>query len=74
MKRLLLSLTAIAITCNFAQAQNRIGTGSVDDLYQTYCASCHGAKLEGGQGSSLVDGVWKHGGSDAEITKSIIEG
>ena len=71
MKRLILSFTAIMTVCNFAQAQNRIGTGSVDDLYQTHCAACHGENLTGGQGSSLVDGVWKYGGTDAEITKSI---
>lgn len=55
-------------------AQNRIGTGTVDELYQTYCANCHGANLQGGQGSSLIDAEWKHGSSDAEIARSIAEG
>jgi aldose sugar dehydrogenase len=46
----------------------------VDELYAKYCASCHGANFEGGQGGSLVDGVWKHGDTDAEIFHSIAKG
>jgi aldose sugar dehydrogenase len=46
----------------------------VDALYETYCAGCHGAKFEGGQGGVLVDGVWKHGGTDEEIYRSIAKG
>ena len=30
-------------------------------LYATHCAQCHGANLEGGTGSSLIDGVWDYG-------------
>ena len=55
-------------------AQNRIGTGTVAELYATYCATCHGANLEGGQGSSLIDSEWKHGASDDAIAKSIASG
>jgi len=46
----------------------------VDGIYATNCAGCHGANFEGGVGGSLVDGEWKHGGSDAEIFKSISKG
>ena len=46
----------------------------VETIYQNYCASCHGKSFEGGSGGSLVDGVWKHGASDAEITRSIAKG
>lgn len=46
----------------------------VEELYAKNCAGCHGATFEGGQGGSLVDGVWKHGSSDAEITKTITKG
>ncbi|MEX1048021.1 MAG: PQQ-dependent sugar dehydrogenase [Akkermansiaceae bacterium] len=46
----------------------------VDELYGNYCSGCHGAKFEGGQGGSLVDGDWKHGSSDAAIFKSIAKG
>ncbi len=32
-----------------------------EKLYQTYCAGCHGAKLDGGEGPSLIDQTWIHG-------------
>jgi glucose/arabinose dehydrogenase len=46
----------------------------VDELFAKHCVSCHGAKFEGGQGGSLVDGVWKHGDTDADIYRSIAKG
>ena len=46
----------------------------VDEVYAKHCASCHGANFEGGQGGSLVDGVWKHGETDADIYRSIAKG
>ena len=67
----LLPLGLLAATLS---AQNRIGTGTVDELYQTYCANCHGINLQGGQGSSLIDAEWKHGASDADLARSIAEG
>ncbi|MFT4177123.1 MAG: PQQ-dependent sugar dehydrogenase [Luteolibacter sp.] len=51
-----------------AQAQK------VERLYSQHCASCHGANLEGGQASALDDGIWKYGGSDSEIYRSIAKG
>ncbi len=69
-----LSLTLLFICLQFAQAQNRIVTGTVKDLYTTHCVSCHGEKGEGGLGGSLIDGEWKYGSSDAEIAKVISEG
>jgi glucose/arabinose dehydrogenase/mono/diheme cytochrome c family protein len=57
-----------------AAAQNRIGTGDVEDIYMTNCANCHGRDLAGGSGSSLIDDDWKYGGSDAEIAASIRDG
>lgn len=62
---LLLGLSGLAV------AQKKV---KVEELYGNYCASCHGAKFEGGQGGSLVDGVWKNGASAAEIFKSIAKG
>jgi glucose/arabinose dehydrogenase len=41
-------------------------------LYQTYCASCHGARLEGAEGPSLVDQVWIHGAPTKSNLVSII--
>lgn len=54
--------------------QNRIGTGFVAELYTQNCATCHGAQLEGGNGSSLVDDVWVHGGRTQDIARVIREG
>ena len=58
------------LTCGCAMAQ----AVKVEQLYANYCAACHGAKFEGGNGGSLVDGEWKHGSSDAEIFRSIAKG
>lgn len=55
-------------------AQNRIGSGTVSELFNANCASCHGENLMGGQGSSLVDDVWAFGSTDAEIAHVISEG
>ncbi|MFZ9936841.1 MAG: PQQ-dependent sugar dehydrogenase [Luteolibacter sp.] len=65
------SLLPILLAAVLPAAGQRV---KVDDLYSKHCASCHGAKFEGGQGGSLVDGVWKHGSSDAEIFRSIAKG
>lgn len=65
-------LLVLATASSFGQ--NRIGTGDVQQLYNNYCATCHGANLLGGQGSSLVDGEWKYGSSDADIAHIIREG
>jgi glucose/arabinose dehydrogenase len=46
----------------------------VDELYSTLCAACHGEKLTGGQGTSLVDGVWKYGDTDNAIFQTILKG
>ena len=64
--RAMLMILAASGTLAFGQ--------KVEEIYGNYCSGCHGAKFEGGQGGSLVDGVWKHGGTDAEIFKSIAKG
>ena len=56
--------------CAIASA-NKVKT---EELYRMHCAACHGASFEGGQGGSLVDGEWKHGESDEDITRSIAKG
>jgi len=75
MKRIkTLSLVAAIAATIAANAQNRIGSGKVDELYQTNCAACHGKQLEGGSGQSLIDDIWKHGSTDADLAKSIRDG
>lgn len=46
----------------------------VEVIYRENCASCHGAEMEGGSGGVLSDGVWKHGGTDEEIARTIAGG
>ncbi|MGA0846774.1 MAG: PQQ-dependent sugar dehydrogenase, partial [Luteolibacter sp.] len=58
----------------FAGLHLSVNAAKVENLYESHCASCHGAKLEGGQGGSLIDGDWKHGASDADIYRSIAKG
>lgn len=67
-------LLLIAAVSSASLAQNRIGTGTINETYQLFCAACHGEKLEGGQGGSLIDDEWKHGQSDADIAKVITYG
>ena len=42
--------------------------------YALYCADCHGADMDGGMASSLVDGRWAYGDGDAAILRSIADG
>ena len=57
-----------------ASGQNSIGTGAVAELYQQYCAACHGEELRGGLGSNLVDEEWIYGNQPEEIATVIREG
>lgn len=34
-------------------------------LFNQYCATCHGADMKGGNGGSLVDGIWQFGAADS---------
>jgi glucose/arabinose dehydrogenase len=43
-------------------------------IYAELCAGCHGTKLEGGKGNSLIDAQWKHGSDDASLVRTIREG
>ena len=42
--------------------------------YAFYCADCHGADMDGGMASSLVDGRWAYGDSAAALFRSIAAG
>jgi hypothetical protein len=66
--------TILLCTASLACAQGPDPKMKVEKIYQTYCAACHGDKFQGGQGGVLVDGEWKHGGTDADITRSIAKG
>jgi cytochrome c oxidase cbb3-type subunit 3 len=42
--------------------------------FQSTCASCHHAALTGGIGPNLVDAEWIHGGTPADVLKTVTEG
>jgi cytochrome c oxidase cbb3-type subunit 3 len=45
-----------------------------EKIYKTNCAGCHGPTMTGGIGPNLLDSTWIHGGTPAEIVKTITEG
>jgi glucose/arabinose dehydrogenase len=40
-------------------------------VYQEYCATCHGDDLKGGMAQSLVDGVWQFGSKDSHVFRNV---
>lgn len=67
---------ALFVSHGFSQENDAVDLSKlkVDEIYVQLCAACHGENLQGGQGTSLIDGVWKHGASDEEIFRSIAKG
>lgn len=45
-----------------------------EELFEANCAACHGEKLEGGIGPSLVDEEWLYGSTDKDIFVSVSGG
>ena len=43
-------------------------------LYDTHCAQCHGADLQGGNAQSMLDGVWQFGEGRGYISRNIKNG
>jgi aldose sugar dehydrogenase len=69
-----LVLSSVAVVSAVATQRSSAAGRDVEQLYANSCANCHGPKLTGGQGPSLVDDEWKYGSDDASIAKSIHEG
>jgi putative heme-binding domain-containing protein len=44
------------------------------ELYRLRCAECHGAEGEGGRGPNLADGVFYHGDTDSDLSRTIANG
>jgi cytochrome c oxidase cbb3-type subunit III len=54
-------------------APDAIRQGAV--LFRQDCVFCHGVNARGGvRGPDLTSGIWAHGGSDAEIARTISKG
>jgi len=43
-------------------------------IYAANCVGCHGPELGGGIGPNLTDSTWIHGGTLADINKTVSEG
>jgi putative heme-binding domain-containing protein len=50
------------------------GAAAGGALFQTHCTYCHGANGEGGRGADLTSGVYRRGGSDANLYTTIRNG
>jgi aldose sugar dehydrogenase len=61
------------VTCAVLPAQT-LRPGRINDTYAQNCASCHGARLEGGSAPSMLDDVWTGGGDDESLARSISAG
>jgi len=68
-------LLVLSVIATLASAQNRIGTGAVEALYQQNCMSCHGEDLSGGLGGSLLDQAsWKQVGKGIGFIEYVQQG
>jgi cytochrome c oxidase cbb3-type subunit 3 len=55
-------------------APSAVAGGAGAEIFGQYCAACHGASATGGIGPDLTDATWIHGGTLADITRTITEG
>jgi aldose sugar dehydrogenase len=66
-------LIAAFIVCSFCFFKMKETPSKIEETpqknYQTYCASCHGEKVE-----MFVDRIWKHGNRKADLVASITNG
>ena len=48
-----------------------VGQNHGSQLYNKYCATCHGDDLKGGMAQSLINGVWQFGSKDSHIFRNV---
>ncbi|MYN07614.1 c-type cytochrome [Pseudoduganella aquatica] len=60
-KSLRVRLAALLCLSALAPLAAHAAISAGEKLYQAHCAACHGVKLEGATGPSLIDQVWLHG-------------
>jgi glucose/arabinose dehydrogenase len=63
-----LSLTLALI---FTTTQLFAQEDEIVELYNNWCADCHGTGMKGGNSESLADGEWLYGSDNASIVNSI---
>lgn len=68
--------TLCALTAFFPGLHAEELTRDAGRLYAQFCANCHGAKLDGGLGGSLLNGAWREGGGNhgEALAKVIVDG
>jgi putative heme-binding domain-containing protein len=66
----------IGFSCAIALAVAQTPANSPDaaPLFSKNCAYCHGSRGQGGRGADLTTGIYTHGGSDADLFKTIRNG
>jgi len=67
----LILIAWILLMSFMACAQVNPSSGQGSDLYQKFCATCHGKNLYEGMAQSLVDGVWQFGDGQGYIIRNI---
>jgi glucose/arabinose dehydrogenase len=55
-----------------ATPENNLDLG--EKVYKKHCAGCHGQNMEGGLGSSFLDGIWNYGDEPGFIGLSVLSG
>ncbi len=67
-------LSILTVSCqNSASSKpdNKEALSPSAKTYQNYCATCHGADLNGGNSKSLIDKVWDFGDKSSYIARNI---
>ena len=64
---ILRSLIILLFIVNIACSQNKKG----EEIYKTYCATCHGEDMRGGNSSSLIDREWEFGADKRAMVNNI---
>src|ERR1700733_1752036 len=65
---------ALNAAARLAAANEPSTEPSVAEIYAASCAACHGTRLQGGQGPSLLSSRYVHGIEDEQVARSIRDG
>lgn len=64
-------IAAMIITLFMCSVQQQDPAERGAELYQQYCATCHGTDLRGGNAQTLLDGVWQFGDGRGYVARNI---